>query len=202
MSGQSYSVPQFIVDFLMYRKSTRVGQLVDFGRRRNLRKSDYALYGAGRNLVFSRIAADSLDGPGESRLAEYHAYAGVSALRSSIDSAANWLRLHLKMKVKRATEISLTRPSFLTAVKQEKPSIATHVDALARIAREIDKHRQRAQHREGLALVRYVSSDSERWYLAPRGIQYVRNQDRDIVDLLRDWANRIESELEGMLKAV
>ena len=57
-----------------------------------LASKEYYLAHCGRAITFMRIAADEVDNLGNyQRHAEYHAYAGISAARTSIDAAANWL---------------------------------------------------------------------------------------------------------------
>jgi hypothetical protein len=72
-----------------------------------------------------------------------------------------------------------------------------HLDRLNSIGvDDIDKHRQRAQHREGLAVVQYQPGG---WYLAPDGIQNPRSDDLPLPQLLDGWADAIEAAVCDML---
>src|SRR5205085_487278 len=108
-----------------------------------------------------------------SEMADYHAYAGVSAARTAIDSMASWLNLWSGLNLGASARIDLGNERFRKKVDPLIPS-----DMLPGLARlnsigvdEIDWHRQRAQHREGLAVVRYEPGG---WYLAPDGTQKPR----------------------------
>ena len=66
-------------------------------------ENDYYLYGAGRALGFARMAAYALDDPNYDtetighplKVAEYHAYTGISAARTAIDATASWCNVVL-----------------------------------------------------------------------------------------------------------
>jgi hypothetical protein len=76
-------------------------------------------------------------------------------------------------------------------------AMLAHLDRLNSIAtNEIDRHRQRAQHREGLAVVRHEPGG---WYLAPEGAQRPRSQDLPLADLLLSWPNAIEAAVCDIL---
>lgn len=86
---KSYDVPDCVVAYL---------------RGEDLVPRHYYAYGAGRALQWIRMAADALDGlqvktmvDMERKPAEYHAYAGISAARTSIDALANCLNQHFKV---------------------------------------------------------------------------------------------------------
>lgn len=71
------------------------------------------------------------------------------------------------------------------------------LDELNRIGvDQIDSHRQRAQHREGLAVVKYEPGG---WYLAPEGIQHPRANDLPLPESLEGWADAIEKAVCEML---
>jgi hypothetical protein len=71
------------------------------------------------------------------------------------------------------------------------------IDELNRIGvDQIDQHRQRAQHREGLAVIKYEPGG---WYLAPEGIQHPRAHDVPLPELLVGWADEIENAVCEML---
>ncbi len=149
-------------------------------REHGICKSDYYLYGAGRALGFVRMAAAALEEPGGSEVAhigqkesEYHAYAGISSARTAIDAVAVWLNVVLHLDVKQGPGINLSRKDFrdIALVNLPEPS-KEYVEHLGELGREIDEHRQRAQHREGLAVSYYSSQQLNflsGWYLRPKG---------------------------------
>lgn len=73
------------------------------------------------------------------------------------------------------------------------------LEALGNLGTEIDPHRQRAAHREGLALRAYSTG---RWHLAPNGLRFAPKDDVDVVQLLRGWADQIEATLRGILEEI
>lgn len=105
-----------------------------------------------------------------------------------------------------------------------------YVKALAELATKIDEHRQRAQHREGLAIRYKFSRNSKHltgwylspkglsgdhaplaprfffplggWYLAPLGLSGDHTADLRLVDLLNGWANEIEENLRQIHKVL
>jgi hypothetical protein len=158
----------------------------------NLTDEDYYLYGCGRALSFIRMAADALNNLGnEQKIAEYHGYTGISAARTSIDAAANWMNIKLGIGWKPSLKIDFTKNEFYKEVGNRKPSINSHIDCLRSFAKEIDKNRQRAQHGEGLAMLYYSTGQ---WYLT-NGLQAHRNEDKHLVNLLREWADKIEEQI-------
>lgn len=75
-----------------------------------------------------------------------------------------------------------------------------HLDHLNSIAvDEIDRHRQRAQHREGLAVIRREPGG---WYLAPDGIQGPHTEDLPLPELLSGWAAMIEAAVCDILASM
>ena len=159
-------------------------------------ESDNYLYGAGCALGFVRMAAYALDEiPNDQKVAEYHTYTGISAARTAIDATAVWCNLVLELGLKPGIQVSLTKKAFRNKVSKANPGVATCVQALADLAGEIDKHRQRAQHREGLAIRNKFSRKSQHlngWYLAIGGDH---TADLRLVDLLNGWADEIEENL-------
>jgi hypothetical protein len=67
--------------------------ITQFMLNRDLVEADYHLNGVGRALSHVRVAAQQLRNTNGREMADYHAYAGVSAARTSIDSMASWLNL-------------------------------------------------------------------------------------------------------------
>lgn len=175
--SSTYDIPECVIDYIK--------------KRPRLKDEDYYLAGAGRALGWMRIAAAQLarSNDFELKLAEYHAYAGISAARTSIDAFANFLNCFFSIGFSPSPEIDLAKERFRNKIKAAEPRISADVDALARLAIQIDPHRQKVQHREGPALVRY---SNEQWYLAPQGLRGSRDADENLVDLLGRWADEIE----------
>ena len=170
-------------------------------------ESDYDLYGAGRALVFIRMAAYALDltHTGQ-KVAEYHAYAGISAARTAIDATASWCNAALKLEVPPGNQVNLSWQDFRQKVLQAQPGVSKYVKNLGELGSKIDEHRQRAQHREGLAIISHQDSEGlghpGGWYLMPKGLSGDRAADLRLSDLLNDWAEEIESNLQEIHKAV
>ncbi len=137
-------------------------------------ESDNYLYGAGNALGFVRMAAFALYEPySRPVVGEYHAYTGVSAARTAIDAFAVWCNSVLELGLKPGIQVSLTKSPFRNKISKALPEVATCVQALGDLGKEIDDHRQQAQHREGLAIRNKSSRKSPHlngWYLAPMGL--------------------------------
>ena len=167
-------------------------------------QSDYFLYGAGRALVFVRMAACALDEPySRQEVGEYHAYTGISAVRTAIDATASWCNMVLKLDFKPGIQVNLSKERFQNKVGETRPEVATYVQALADLGRKIDEQRQRAQHREGLAISYHMDSQKlghpGGWYL---GISGDPTADLHLVDLLNRWADEIEDNLQEIHKVL
>ncbi|MCE2465173.1 MAG: hypothetical protein J4G01_03705 [Dehalococcoidia bacterium] len=170
---------------------------------------DYYLYGAGRALGFVRTAAYELevleDGSEtvghQQKIAEYHAYAGISAARTAIDATAAWLNVRLGLGLGQSSVVNLSRKDFRTKVLVGRPEAQEYCRVLGDLGREIDEHRQRAQHREGLAVSYYLSQKLNflsGWYLRPQGMSGHWEDALLLVELLRSWADEIEDNLRGI----
>jgi hypothetical protein len=168
-------------------------------RGRDLVDADYHLNGVGRAIAYTRIAAQELRRTRGTEKADYHAYAGVSAARTAIDSVASWLNLWYRLNIPPSSKIDLGRRDFRKKLDPVvPPAMVPHLDRLNGIGVEqIDTHRQRAQHREGLAVVLY----SDGWYLAPEGIQNPREKDLPLPELLTGWADDIQAAVCDVLSA-
>ena len=167
-------------------------------------QSDYFLYGAGHALVFVRMAAYALDeAPNDQKVAEYHAYTGISAARTAIDSTASWCNVALELNVTQGNQVNLSRQDFRGKLSQVQPEISKYVERLGTLGKQIDKHRQRAQHREGLAIFYHMYSEKlghpGGWYLETSGD---RTAALHLVDLLNRWADEIEDNLREVLKVM
>ena len=172
-------------------------------------ENDYFLYGAGRALGFVRMAAYALDDPNYDtetighplKAAEYHAYTGISAARTAIDAIAVWCNRTLHLGVAQGPQLNLSRKDFQDKVSKASPEVATYVQTLGDLGRKIDEHRQRAQHREGLAFSYHMDSQKlghpGGWYLAIGGDH---TADLRLVDLLNGWADEIEENLREIHK--
>ena len=181
---QSYEAPEFIIAALVGR---------------DLHEEQYYLFAAGQAMAFVRMAATALDDLGnEPRVAEYHAYAGVSAARTALDAAANWLRVALDMGIGPSPRIDFAKEGFRTRVRDARPEIAENVDTLGELARDIDPERQRAQHSEGLAMIFYNSGD---WYIS-QGPRDDPSNHRHCPTLLRCWADNIEAHFRNIVQVV
>ena len=193
---KTYSVPDWMV-----------GPFVKNGFSEN----DHYLYGAGRALGFVRMAAYALDDPTYDtetighplKVAEYHAYTGISAARTAIDATASWCNVVLDLGLKPGTQVSLTKKAFRTKVSKASPGVATYAQALSELGEKIDEHRQRAQHREGLAIIYHMDSQKlghpGGWYLAIGGDH---TADLRLVDLLNGWFDEIEENLREIHKVL
>ena len=178
--------------------------MIDPFREHGICRVDYYVYGAGRALGFVRMAAHALgELSNEQKIAEYHSYAGISADRTAIDAIASWLNAKLELGVKQGPGINLSFGDFRGKALANLPeSSKEHVEHLGELGREIDLHRQRAQHREGLALVYHEGSEESDhrggWYLAPKGLSGDRALDLRLADLLGAWADKIEGDLRAI----
>ena len=167
-------------------------------------RSDYFLYGAGRALGFVRMAAHALDEPySRQQVGEYHAYTGISAARTAIDATASWCNVALELNVTQGNQVNLSRQDFRGKLSQVQTEISKYVERLGDLGKQIDKHRQRAQHREGLAISYHMDSQKLEhpagWYLAISGDQ---TDDLHLVDLLNRWADEIEENLREIHKVL
>ena len=174
-------------------------------------ENDCYLYGAGRALGFARMAAYALDDPNYDtkpighplKIAEYHAYTGISAARTAIDATASWCNVVLELGLKPGIQVSLTKKAFRTKVSKASPGVTTYVQAVGDLGEKIDEHRQRAQHREGLAISYHMDSQKlghpGGWYLAISGDH---TADLRLVDLLNGWADEIEENLHEIHKVL
>lgn len=169
-----------------------------------LSESDYYLHGAGRALGFVRTAACALDESySRQEVGEYHAYTGLSAARTSIDFTASWLEKMLEFQMDQRHQVNTSRKEFRKEVSQVRPEVSKYVKNLGTLGKQIDKHRQRAQHREGLAISPHMDSEESGhpggWYLA---ISADQTADLHLSNLLNRWADAIEENLREMLRTV
>lgn len=171
--------------------------------------SDYFLYGAGRALGFIRMAAYALDlevPSSEFKVAEYHTYTGISAVRTAIDATASWLNQVLKLGVPQGNQVNLSWRDFQTKILKHRPEAKKFVQSLGDLGKQINEHRQRAQHKEGLAIIHHLDSKKFEhtggWYLAPNGLSSDRADDIRLPDLLHSWADEIECNLQKMHEIV
>ena len=169
-------------------------------------EDDYSLYGAGSALGFVRTAAYSLGEPYSSqKVAEYHAYTGISAARTAIDATASWLEGMLEFQMARRYLVNPSRQEFRDKVSQVLPEISKYVENLGDLGNQIDDHRQQAQHREGLAIRNKSPRKSPHlngWYLMPQGLSADHTADLRLVDLLNGWADAIEENLREIHKVL
>ena len=143
--------------------------------------------------------------PNDQKVAEYHAYTGISAARTAIDAIASWLEKMLELQVARRHLVNPSRQEFREAVSQIRPEVSKYVKNLGDLGNQIDDHRQQAQHREGLAIRNNFSRKSPHlngWYLAPKGLSGDHTADLRLVDLLNRWANEIEENIREIHKVL
>ena len=137
------------------------------------------------------------------KVAEYHAYTGISAARTAIDATASWCNRILHLGVAQGPQLNLRLKDFQDKVSKASPEVVTYIQALADLVGEIDKHRNRAQHREGLAISYHMDSQKlghpGGWYLAISGDQ---TADLRLVYLLNGWADEIEDNLREIHKVL
>ncbi len=174
---------------------------------KSLTNADYHLAGAGRAVAFIRMAAMALENLDNQQIvAEYHAYAGISATRTAIDATGSWLRLLLALDVKTLSQVDLKRQDYRQKILAKAPGIQPFVESLGKLAGVVDEHRQRAQHREGLALIHHLPAAELAhpggWYLAPNGLRGKRQENIRIPDLLKDWAERAEQDICKIVNAL
>lgn len=178
--------------------------IVDYMSSRDIVESDYYLHGSGRAIGWVRMAADELAELGglplvesDQKVAEYHAYMGISAARTSIDAFAGWLNMELHLGVS-AAAVDLKKRRFRARVVEAAPSLTRSARRLGALARIIDRDRQRAQHREGSAILLYEAAG---WHLT-KGLQADRQLDKHLPTLLRAWADCIEHEACATVKVI
>ena len=172
-----------------------------------LSEADFYLNGAGRALGFVRMATCALDEISKGqKVAEYHAYVGISAARTSIDATACWLEEILELQFPQRHQVNLSRPAFRKAISGVRPEISEYVKNLGDLGDQIDEHRNRAQHREGLAIITHAGSEKSGhpggWYLMPEGLSGDRADDVRLMDLLNGWADEIENNFREVLKVM
>ena len=165
------------------------------------RESGYHLYGSGRALGFVRMATNLLAGLGwkHQKEAEYHAYAGISAVRSAIDSAACWLNSELEVGQPHGPGLDLTKPAFRKKLTQKNSGLGDHIDSLGALGKQIAYPRNLMQHRGG-SPVRF-HADSEKlneksgWFLISQDSLAGPESDLRLTKLLQDSAHHIEKDL-------
>lgn len=196
---KSYDVPECITNALIEQMKMEGGGIKDL---------NYHLYGAGRAIGFVKMAADAIEELDvfERKPAEYHAYAGISSARTAIDASASWLNLMFSISKKPGPQIDLAKERFRGQIVGYSAKLDEDASALSQIAKEVDGHRQRAQHREGLALDFHAAGikvpHTEGWYLAPLGISTPHSEHIYLPTMLREWANRIERRICSMVAII
>jgi hypothetical protein len=169
---------------------------LDWARKHNC---IFYLVGTGRSIARVRMAADRLrrpiDGSGLYRQeADYDAYCGVSAARSSIDGFSCWLNSWFGINQHHGAGLDLAKRRFREKLRlvPQLTAVQGSLDDLVNLVSEIDPHRQQAQHREGLVVQLLCDNDGNcDWRILPEGISYPRNN-LPAADRLDSWANRIE----------
>ena len=191
---KTFDVPQWITELLLANGVT---------------DDSYHLYGAGRALGFVRMAARVLDESDTSeklalKEAEYHTYSGISASRTAIDAIASWLNIRLSLGLEFNAQVNLSRKEFRGKVLKVNPALNDSVKDLGELGKLIDKFRQRAQHREGLAIIHHRESIEKGhkggWYLAPEGLSGNRIDDLLLTEMILSWADEIEANLRAIHK--
>jgi hypothetical protein len=167
----------------------------------------------------------SQHGAHRDHVARYHAYAGVSAAHTCIDTTTVWLYEWLKSELPafRPIEQSLNHAPFLNAVAKARPELKRPLEKLRSLLALLGDRRQAAQHRGDVRVLRAVMSlpaepapaaqgagvpayPGDRWYFFPTDPTALRSapkrEKHDIAYQLRHWADRIERELRVLVDAV
>ena len=106
-----------------------------------LSEGDTYLHGAGRALGFVRMAAFALDEiPKDQKVAEYHAYVGISAARPTIDATACWLEKILELQVAQRHQVNTSRPEFRKSISRVRPEVSKYIKSLGDLGNQIDAH--------------------------------------------------------------
>ncbi|MGH2584825.1 MAG: hypothetical protein ACRDJE_07930 [Dehalococcoidia bacterium] len=165
---------------------------------RDWTEADDYLYAAGRAVTWVLMAADAVQTAQELKVAEYHAYTGISAARSAVDATANWHRVRFLPSEKPGTSIDLAKEGFREKLKSlVPPSVFACLETLGHLARdELDVWRQRAQHREG---VQPILREGGAWYVALLGYASPHTEQWHLASLLKGWADSIERQLCAIL---
>jgi hypothetical protein len=152
------------------------------------------LRGCGMAISFVRMAAYALQTPMHinQRVVEYHAYTGISAARSAIDAMANWLNIQNRgQQAEPSARVDLNKAKYRNEVTERWPTLAHRFEELGELAANIDRYRQRVQHRSGVPLQYQVYHDDGKWCLAGQD----RKKGECCVRLLREWADVIECNI-------
>lgn len=171
-----------------------------------------ALAGCGRAVARARLAAELL-ATVEWVEADLYAYTAVSACRSAIDSFSHWINRFLGVGASPGVGMDVSKKEFRNQldsalVAQGYEGMRPRLDQLAQLAREIDKWRQVAQHREGLFVRSLVEAwqpgmenipNPRQWRIARPGVRQVTEDDPVVYDLVLAWAAEIEAELCAIL---
>ena len=69
---------------------------------------------------------NSEEGTDPQKVAEYHAYAGISAARTAIDAAASWLKMVLKLNFPSGNRVDLSKKEFRSEVAKAQAEIGEY----------------------------------------------------------------------------
>jgi len=147
------------------------------------------------------MAARKINVTADIRVADYHAYSGVSSARTCVDAFTCWLNGWFDVGMTRAA-INLIREDFWKRLQAKicayaDPTLVTSVRKLRGLAKEIDAYPQPAQHRDGLPVARLAGV----WRIAKSSSEKVTSSNADAAALLRFWADRAETEICLILQA-
>src|SRR5688500_12146320 len=180
--------------------------------------AEASLRSAAIAILWARVAADSINRPsypgdlGHEYLAGYHAYAGISACRTSIDYLAIWIfETYFPAAELRPVSRSVRNKGFRQLVREHCQHLDSLVLRFNLLAQKIDHPRQALQHNYVPGLVHVVGvSDSfdpsgAVWCLALEDNAELANagtfKRQEIAGLLRGWAERLD-ELLAQVVAV
>ena len=185
-----YEVPHFVWEWMLAAKLEPI-------------EACHSLEWAGRTLGFVRMAADRLETPrpGRRSVAQYHAYAGISAALTSIDATATWLNESLRLGVTAGIPVDLCRSAYRQRVSDAIPDAEEHIAVLGQLKGYINESRKLIQHRRGAPL--NFHPYGEGWcFEPPDDREPTQVVHRYLHDLLRNWANQIEPNLKLLASKV
>lgn len=158
---------------------------------------------AGRTLTFIRMVADNLETPipGRRTIAEYHSYTGMSAALASLDATATWLNEALHLGHPDGNRVSLAAKRFVASAVEAIPEIGVQLESLGKLRGWINEDRRLIQHRRG-ARLNFHPYGSGWCFESNDGPSEERLVHCHLHDLLRNWGNQIEPNLELLTERI
>lgn len=182
---------------------------------------------SGRHVRHIGIAVASLRDAEDAHVATYHATAGVVAGYAAIDALLVFFNFWCELGFEReghdpkypgltwsepSSRIKFGHDPFRKALETSvPPPVNQGVQALRDLEKEIAPYRHRALHRDGLRT--HQRERSSGWYFysdrfrhvyedgvsPPMGQEYPTGEEPPVVDMLIDWADRLESTILSFL---